>query len=92
MTTSLLSSLKEISILDTKSLKSKFDMLSLYRWLHKVEGTDGSFYEFARSYEHYGVYITEDGDIGYKEWAPNAKQVSLVNLHFDDMMIVWRLQ
>ena len=29
--------------------------------------------EFAKSYERYGVFINEDGDIQYREWAPGAK-------------------
>lgn len=38
----------------------------------------GSFLEFTRSYNKYGLNINKDGDLEYREWAPAAREVSLV--------------
>jgi len=39
---------------------------------------EGSFREFARSYNKFGLNINSDGDQVYREWAPAAKEVSIV--------------
>jgi len=38
----------------------------------------GSLLEFAHSYNKFGLNVNKDGDLEYREWAPNAKEVSLV--------------
>ena len=53
-----------------------------YRWLSKFasEG-NGSLVEFARhSYKTFGLNVNKDGDLEYREWAPNAKEVSIVRI------------
>jgi 1,4-alpha-glucan branching enzyme len=40
----------------------------------------GTFLDFARSYKRYGLNVNKDGDLEYREWAPGAKEVSLVSL------------
>lgn len=35
--------------------------------------------EFARSYKRFGLNVNENGDLVYREWAPAAKGISLVN-------------
>jgi hypothetical protein len=35
------------------------------------------------------VFVTEDGDVGYREWAPGAKGVSLVNKYIILLILVW---
>lgn len=49
----------------------------------------GSFLDFARSYTKYGLNINAKGDLEYREWAPGAKELSLViniilNIQFGD--------
>lgn len=34
--------------------------------------------DFTRSYKKYGLNINKNGDLEYKEWAPAAREVSLV--------------
>lgn len=34
--------------------------------------------KFSRGYEHYGFTFSENGDITYREWAPNAQQAFLI--------------
>jgi 1,4-alpha-glucan branching enzyme len=35
--------------------------------------------DFAHSYKKFGLNVNEEGDLEYREWAPNAKELSLVN-------------
>ena len=53
----------------------------------------GSLINFARnSYNRFGLNINKDGDLEYREWAPNAKEVSIVSFILIRFNIVWRLQ
>lgn len=55
--------------------------LSLFKnpsWINCFTGEAGSFANFARSYKRYGLNVNENGDIEYREWAPAAKELSLV--------------
>jgi 1,4-alpha-glucan branching enzyme len=45
----------------------------------KFEHDGGSLREFARqSYQNFGLNINKNGDLEYREWAPNAKELSIV--------------
>jgi len=44
------------------------------------EKGEGGLMEVARSYKRFGLQLMPNGDITYTEWAPSAKQVSLVSL------------
>jgi 1,4-alpha-glucan branching enzyme len=46
-------------------------------WKTLFEKDYGSLLEFAHSYNKFGLNINQDGDLEYREWAPNAKEVSL---------------
>ena len=37
-----------------------------------------NFDKFSKGYEKYGFIIRENGDITYREWAPNATQAYLI--------------
>ena len=50
-----------------------------YSWKGQFDKEAGSFLEFTRSYQRYGINLNKDGDLEYREWAPNAKGVSLVS-------------
>lgn len=47
-------------------------------WKNLFEKNAGSLLDFAHSYNKFGLNINQDGDLEYREWAPNAKEVSLV--------------
>jgi 1,4-alpha-glucan branching enzyme len=55
------------------------------------EAEAGTFLEFTRSYRKFGLNINKDGDLEYREWAPNAKELSIVSNYAenDDRHIVW---
>lgn len=38
----------------------------------------GSFRDFARSYKKFGLNINAKGDLEYREWAPSARELSIV--------------
>ncbi len=44
---------------------------------HQYADNEGSFENFYRSYNKYGLQLKENGDIEYREWAPCAKALSL---------------
>jgi hypothetical protein len=70
--------MKETSSQGKINMKSISSILNDCRWLSDLNKTEGGIHEFARSYEKYGVFLNKDGNIEYREWAPDAKQVSLV--------------
>lgn len=49
-----------------------------YSWKGQFESEAGTFLEFTRSYKKFGLNINADGDLVYREWAPGAKELSLV--------------
>ena len=49
------------------------------RWLDIFEKGEGGLMNIVHSYKHYGLNFNEEGDLVYKEWAPEAKEVSLVS-------------
>lgn len=67
-------------ICGSSNLKSKLFgwPFNQFRYLSKFEDNEGGFLNFARSYKKFGLNINESGDLVYREWAPGAKQLSLV--------------
>jgi len=47
-------------------------------WIERFTEEAGSFTEFTRSYKKFGLNINADGDLEYREWAPAAREVSIV--------------
>lgn len=41
---------------------------------------EGGIMNLARSYNKFGLHLQENNDIVYTEWAPSARQVSLVSV------------
>ncbi|KAI5787169.1 glycoside hydrolase superfamily [Geopyxis carbonaria] len=41
-------------------------------WINKLDEHEGGLEKFSRGYEKYGFVIADNGDIDYREWAPNA--------------------
>lgn len=60
------------------------------RWKERFAAEAGSFLEFARSYKKFGLNINANGDLEYREWAPVAREVSLVR-YWDGFMKIFRL-
>lgn len=50
-----------------------------FSWKNCFEGEAGSFLDFAKSYKKFGLNIDNEGNIEYREWAPAAKELSIVS-------------
>ncbi|KAF0396572.1 glycogen branching enzyme [Gigaspora margarita] len=52
--------------------------VSLKKWIQNINQNEGGFDKFTRGYEHFGLNVQPNGDIIYREWAPNATNASLI--------------
>src|SRR2546430_16189691 len=58
------------------SLRSRFSKAQ--QWLKTIDETEGGMDRFTRGFEKFGFTFSENGDITYREWAPNAEQAFLI--------------
>ncbi|KAF8426646.1 alpha-glucan branching enzyme [Tirmania nivea] len=47
-------------------------------WIDKFNKHEGGLDQFSKSYEKYGIHMQPNGDIVYREWAPNALTAALI--------------
>jgi hypothetical protein len=47
-------------------------------WVDTINKTENGFDAFSRGYETYGFQVLKNGDISYREWAPNAETAALI--------------
>ncbi|KAJ1862653.1 alpha-1,4-glucan branching enzyme [Coemansia sp. RSA 989] len=47
------------------------------QWVREIEASEGGIDKFSRGYEEFGLHVTPEG-VRYREWAPGAKEASLV--------------
>lgn len=69
--------------------------LNIYRWKEQFAAEAGSFLDFTRSYKKYGLNVNKNGDLEYREWAPAAREVSIVRyilLIINIFTLVWWFQ
>ena len=68
-----------ISTSDNSNTNRNLPSINLFAsWIDRFSEESGSFLDFTRSYNHFGLNINADGDLEYREWAPAAQEVSLV--------------
>jgi len=48
------------------------------QWVEDLEKHEGGLERFSRGYEKMGFQVLPNGDITYREWAPNATSAQLV--------------
>ncbi|KAE8376919.1 pectin lyase fold/virulence factor [Aspergillus bertholletiae] len=58
------------------ALKQRFSFVE--GWVKTINETEGGLDTFSKSYEKFGLNVQSNGDIVYREWAPNAVQAQLV--------------
>jgi len=46
-------------------------------WMERFAGESGSFLDFTRSYNLFGLNLNKNGNLEYREWAPSARELSL---------------
>lgn len=57
-------------------LRSRFSKAQ--NWLKTINEAEGGLEQFSRGFEKFGFVIHDNGDITYREWAPNAVEASLI--------------
>ncbi|KAE8168262.1 1,4-alpha-glucan-branching enzyme [Aspergillus tamarii] len=58
------------------ALKQRFNFVE--GWVKAINETEGGLETFSKGYERFGLNVQSNGDIVYREWAPNAVQAQLV--------------
>jgi 1,4-alpha-glucan branching enzyme len=58
------------------ALRSRFSKAQ--KWLKTIDETEGGMEKFTRGFERFGFTFSDNGDIMYREWAPNAEQAFLI--------------
>ncbi|KAJ9661628.1 alpha-1,4-glucan branching enzyme [Neophaeococcomyces mojaviensis] len=58
------------------ALKSRF--AKAQKWIKDIDQNEGGLERFSRGYEKMGFTFSNNGDITYREWAPNAQQAFLI--------------
>lgn len=48
------------------------------KWIKDIDETEGGLEKFSRGTEEFGFNVRENGDIVYREWAPNAIRAYLI--------------
>ncbi|KAL9055759.1 MAG: hypothetical protein Q9206_003020 [Seirophora lacunosa] len=48
------------------------------KWIKTINETEGGLEKFSRGSEIFGFVVSENGDITYREWAPNALRAYLI--------------
>lgn len=60
----------------TDALKSRYSKAQ--QWIRSIDQNEGGLEKFSRGYEKFGFNVKENGDIVYREWAPNAMRAYLI--------------
>ena len=48
------------------------------QWIKTINDHEGGLDKFSKGFLRYGFNVQENGDIVYREWAPNATQAFLI--------------
>ena len=59
-----------------EALKRRYNKAQ--QWIKNINESEGGLEKFSRGYETLGLQVQENGDITYKEWAPNALRAYLI--------------
>ncbi|KAK6356992.1 alpha-1,4-glucan branching enzyme [Orbilia javanica] len=58
------------------NIKYRYDLAQ--SWIKKIDDAEGGLEKFSRGYERFGFNVLKNGDITYREWAPNAETAHLI--------------
>lgn len=48
------------------------------KWRDTIEQNEGGYDSFTKGYLKFGLHVRDDGELVYREWAPNAKEAALI--------------
>ena len=57
------------------SLRNRYSLAQ--KWIKTLNEHEGGLEGFGRGHERFGLHVQGNGDIVYREWAPNATQAFL---------------
>ncbi|MCJ1450311.1 alpha-1,4-glucan branching enzyme [Mycoblastus sanguinarius] len=60
----------------TDALRSRYSHAQ--KWIKTINDTEGGLDKFSRGFEKFGFVAHENGDITYREWAPNALRAYVI--------------
>ncbi|XTI89988.1 glycoside hydrolase family 13 protein [Cenococcum geophilum] len=58
------------------ALRSRYSKAQ--QWIKTISETEGGMEKFSRGFEKFGFNVKENGDVVYREWAPNALRAYLI--------------
>ena len=58
------------------ALRSRYSHIQ--KWIKTIDETEGGLEKFSRGFETFGFNAQDNGDIIYREWAPNATHAYLI--------------
>ncbi|KAJ9193916.1 CAZyme family GH13 [Paecilomyces variotii] len=59
-----------------EALRTRFSYAQ--KWIKAIEESEGGLEKFSKGYEKFGLNVSANGDITYREWAPNVIQAHLI--------------
>lgn len=65
--------IEDDSYLDQFNGDLKLRHKEFQKWLQTFKDAEGGLLEIGRGYKKYGLNLQPNGDLTFKEWAPNAK-------------------
>ena len=48
------------------------------QWKDTIDSVEGGYDQFTKGYLKFGLNVSPDGTVTYREWAPNAKEAVLI--------------
>ena len=61
---------------DIPSIQHRYD---IYRkWKDTIDQHEGGYENFTKGYQKFGFNVRSNGDVVYREWAPNATEAYLI--------------
>lgn len=58
------------------ALRSRYS--HAHKWLRDINEHEGGLEKFSKGYNSFGLNVLQNGDILYREWAPNATSANLI--------------
>ncbi|KAF2810637.1 glycoside hydrolase [Mytilinidion resinicola] len=58
------------------SLRSRYSKAQ--QWIKTIDETEGGLEKFSKGFEKFGFNVRDNGDVVYREWAPNALRAYLI--------------
>lgn len=58
------------------SIQRRYEKLK--QWKDSIETHEGGYDNFSKGYRRFGINVQPNGEIVYREWAPNAKEAFFI--------------